>query len=308
MSWTPQGSTWNVYCETSQGLIHGKKPEKLKSAVSWHFVRALLQWAVDNFPFGRSNQIDPLQKRPVLSLASVLSVVPKVGDTEPQIIYKSGIVGNFCALWLLPVCQCTDCHGTDFAYHRHTSNFWVMMSEGSSMQPQYNSINFNRSGWKIIVLSKSREDTEWVSYGEIRIMAASMLLIFKLYVPILAKHVEKVLQKYILSLALSKKHGERRSPGQQYNSPTALLVWRSQLLGMTAHSDSIGHQNFSSGILSMSCIHWQWTIALSELIQAFVNLQCGGAELWLGLFDLIVERGWLQKRKPFCESKTETQS
>lgn len=178
------------------------------------------------------------------------------------------------------------------------------MSEGTSMQPQYNSISFNRSGWKIIATSGSREDTEWVSYGEIRIMAPPMLLIFKHYVPILDKHVKKVLQKYILQLALSRKRGERQSPRQQYNSPTALLVWQSQLLGMTSHSDSIGHQNFSSGVLWMSCVPWQWTIALSELIQAFVNLQCGGAELWLGLFDLILERGWLQKRKPFCETQS----
>lgn len=180
------------------------------------------------------------------------------------------------------------------------------MSEGTFMQPQYNSINFNSSGWKIIAVSRSREDTEWVSYGEIRITAPSMVLIFKHYVPILDKRVKKVLQKYILQLALSRKHGERQSLGQQYNSPAALLVWQSQLLGMTGHSDSIGHQNFSSGILWMWSVQWQWTIALSELIQAFVNLQCGRAELWLGLFDLNVERGWPQKRKPFCKSKNWT--
>lgn len=234
---------------------------------------------------------------------TVLSVVPKVGNTEAQIPYKSGIVGIFCALWLLPVCQCTDCHGTDFVYHRCTTSFWVMMSEGTSMQPQCNSINFNRSGWKIIAVSRSREDTEWVSYEEIRIMAPSMLLIFELYVPILDKQVKKMLQKYIPHLAWSRRHGESRSPGQQYNSPTALSVWQSQLLGMTSHSDSIGHQNFSGGILWMSRVRWQWTIALSELLQAFVNLQCGGAELWLGLFDLIVERGWLQRGNLSAKAK-----
>lgn len=68
-------------------------------------------------------------------------------------------------------------------------------------------------GWTIITVSRSREDTEWMSSGEIRIMAPSMLLIFKHYVPILDKHVKK--------LALSRKHGERQSPGQPYNSPTA---------------------------------------------------------------------------------------
>ena len=161
-------------------------------------------------------------------------------------------------------------------YHGHTSSFWVIMFEGASVQPQYNSISCNRSGWKIIAVSRSREDTERVSYGEIRRMAPCMLLIFEHYVPILDKRVKKVLQKYILQLALSRKHGERQSPGQQYNSPTALLVWQSQLLGMTSHSDSIGHQNCSSGILWMSCVHWQWTIALSELIQAFVNLPVWG--------------------------------
>lgn len=153
------------------------------------------------------------------------------------------------------------------------------MSEGTFMQPQYNSINLNSSGWKIIAVSRSREDSEWESYGEIRITAPSMVLIFKHYVPILDKRVKKVLQKYILQLALSRKHGERQSLGQQYNSPTALLLWQSQLLGMTGHSDSIGHQNFSSGILWMWCVQWQRTIALSELIQAFVNLQCGRAGL-----------------------------
>lgn len=57
----------------------------------------------------------------------------------------------------------------------------------------------------------------------------------------------------------------------------------------------------------MSSLHWQWTTGLSELIQAFVHLQGQGAELWLVYFDLTVERSYLlQKRKPFCESRTET--
>lgn len=46
----------------------GKKPEKRQSAVSWHFMMTLLQWGLNNFPFGRSNQIDPSQKGPVLLL------------------------------------------------------------------------------------------------------------------------------------------------------------------------------------------------------------------------------------------------
>jgi len=72
-------------------------------------------------------------------------------------------------------------------------------------------------------------------------MAPSKLLILKHCVPVLGKRVKK--------LTLSRKHGERRSPGQQYNSPTALLARQSQLLGTTSRSDSTGHQNFSSGIL-----------------------------------------------------------
>lgn len=181
-------------------------------------------------------------------------------------------------------------------YHGHTSSSWVTMSEGISMQTHYNSLNFNRTGWKIIDVSRSREDTEWLSSGEIRIMLLilSMLLIFKHHVPILDKHVKK--------LALSRKHGEKQSQDSSV-AHSALLVW--QLLGMTSHSDHIWHQNFISGT---SCLHWQWTFALPELIRAFVNFQHEGAVLSFGLFDLIAERGWLEKWEPFCESKTETHS
>lgn len=45
-------------------------------------------------------------------------------------------------------------------YHRHVGSFWAMVSEGISMQPQYNSISFNRSGWKIITVSRSEVDIE----------------------------------------------------------------------------------------------------------------------------------------------------
>lgn len=62
----------------------------------------------------------------------------------------------------------------------------------------------------------------------------------------------------------------------QDSSITHSYVGVTELLGVISHSDSIGHQNFFSGILSMPCIHWQWTTGLSELIQAFVNLQWDG--------------------------------
>lgn len=62
----------------------------------------------------------------------------------------------------------------------------------------------------------------------------------------------------------------------QGSSITHGCVGVTELLGVISHSDSIGHKNFFSGILWMSCIHWQWAMGLSELIQAFVNLQWGG--------------------------------
>lgn len=236
---------------------------------------------------------------------TILSVVPKVGNTEAQIPYKSGIVGIFCALWLLPVCQCTDCHGTDFVYHRCTTSFWVMMSEGMSMQPQCNSINFNRSGWKIIAVSRSREDTEWVSYGEIRIMAPSMLLIFELYVPILDKQVKKVLQKYIPQLAWSRRHGERWSPGQQYNSPTALSVWQPHCLAWPVILTVLDIK--TSVVVYSECHVYAGNGPLHCLNSSkhLWTFSVGVQSYGLGFLILL----WREadcKEKSFCESKTET--
>lgn len=92
-----------VYCETSQGLIHGIKPEKLKSAVSWHFVRALHKW--DLRIFHLVGPIKQTTQKKSLSFCwfpdTVLSVVPEDGNTEAQVTSRSGIVGASCALYYL---------------------------------------------------------------------------------------------------------------------------------------------------------------------------------------------------------------
>lgn len=67
------------------------------------------------------------------------------------------------SLQLLLLCQCTNCYDTDVMCHGHTPSFWVRMSEGTSVWPQHNSTSFNRNGWKIIAVSRSRENTEWIS-------------------------------------------------------------------------------------------------------------------------------------------------
>lgn len=65
-----------VYCETNQGLIHGRKSEKLKSAESWHLVRVLLQQEL--------NESHKKGQFFFWFFDAVLYVVPKVGNIQAQ--------------------------------------------------------------------------------------------------------------------------------------------------------------------------------------------------------------------------------
>lgn len=94
----------NVYHESSQELFHGRKPGKHKSAVSWHFLRAVLQLRLNEFPFGPVKQTTHIKDLIFCCIpSSILSVVPQVCNTEAQITYKSGMT------LILLKCQCTNC-------------------------------------------------------------------------------------------------------------------------------------------------------------------------------------------------------